>query len=231
MSRTLLAVEDSRTMRKVLEITFAEGDFEAILVDSAQAALERLETLAPEAALLDVTLPDLNGYELCRQLKGRDPGLSVIMLSSTQQPYDPLHGAEVHADDFIDKPFDSQALLDKLREVLQRRGASAAPARASAAPAEQHPSFSAPRGDSVAPRARQLSATAPPPPPPPVVGSSALALETGWAARLEALGLTAQQVDAVTALSHEVIEKVVWEVVPPLAETLIKEEIARLTRE
>jgi hypothetical protein len=52
-----------------------------------------------------------------------------------------------------------------------------------------------------------------------------------FAGKLDALGLTPQQVDAVLALSRELVERVVWEVVPPLAETLIKEEIARLTKD
>jgi hypothetical protein len=62
------------------------------------------------------------------------------------------------------------------------------------------------------------------------VASAAIANNGQLAARLEGLGLTPAQVEAVTALSREVVERVVWEVVPVLAETIIKEEIARLTK-
>jgi hypothetical protein len=74
---------------------------------------------------------------------------------------------------------------------------------------------------------------APPPPAPPAAAVEAVAAATNGhlAGKLGNLGLSPQQVDAVLALSREVVERVVWEVVPQLAETIIKEEIARLTKE
>lgn len=78
--------------------------------------------------------------------------------------------------------------------------------------------------------------TAVPPPPKPAPIAAALAVASGpdgreMAAKLGALGLTPAQADAVLALSRDLVERVVWEVVPQLAETMIKEEIARLTKE
>ena len=69
MTKTLLAVEDSKTMRKVLGITFANDEFEAVVAESPQQALSQLDQLRPDMVLVDVTLGEVNGYDLCRQVK------------------------------------------------------------------------------------------------------------------------------------------------------------------
>lgn len=245
MAKKLLAVEDSKTMRKVLGITFATDEFEAVVAESPQQALSQLDQLRPDMVLLDVTLGETNGYDLCRQVKSRAPGTPVIILSSRQQPYDPVRGAEVQADDFIDKPFDTQQMRDKVKKLAAQNGARpAAPARpaAAAAPARPAPIPRTPPPAMPPPPAvrgpanvgRGAPPQSAPPPPLPVQERMGHAIASNGAAlkaQLEGMELTRDQVQAVLALSRDVIERVVWEVVPVLAETLIKEEIQRLTRE
>jgi DNA-binding response OmpR family regulator len=245
LAKKLLAVDDSKTMRKVLGITFATDEFEAMLAESPQQALSQLDQFRPDMVLLDVTLGETNGYDLCRQVKSRAPGTPVMILSSRQQPYDPVRGAEVQADDFIDKPFDTQQLREKVKKLMVQNGqrvAAAPPAR--------------PAAVAAAPARPAIPRTPPPAMPPPPAPSAIRApanMARGGAqsappvqermghaiasngaalkAQLEEMELTREQVQAVLALSREVIERVVWEVVPVLAETLIREEIQRLTRE
>jgi DNA-binding response OmpR family regulator len=247
LAKKLLAVEDSKTMRKVLGITFATDEFEAVLAESPQQALSQLDQVRPDMVLLDVTLGETNGYDLCRQVKSRAPGTPVMILSSRQQPYDPVRGAEVQADDFIDKPFDTQQLRDKVKKlVAQNNGArvAAPPARPTAgaavarpAPIPRTPPPAMPPppavGRAPASMPRGVPASAPPPPLPMQERMGQAMASNGAALKLqlEDLELTREQVQAVLALSRDVIERVVWEVVPVLAETLIKEEIQRLTRE
>ncbi len=253
MTKTLLAVEDSKTMRKVLGITFANDEFEAVLAESPQQAMSQLEQLRPDMVLLDVTLGEVNGYDLCRQVKSRSPGTPVMILSSRQQPYDPVRGAEVQADDFIDKPFDTQQLRDKVKKLCAQNGTknvaakaasmpAGAPARPAPIPRTPPPAMPPPpgRGAPAAAAGRAPMATPIPPAPPAVsaqalgnsvVGNAVAANGAALRARLEHLDLTPEQTQAILTLSREVIERVVWEVVPILAETLIKEEIQRLTRE
>ena len=176
------------------------------------------------------------------------PGTPVMILSSRQQPYDPVRGAEVQADDFIDKPFDTQQLRDKVKKLCaQSNGARppapvrAAPAAAAAAPARPAPiprtpppAMPPPPSPSVGrPPAPSLGRVAHSAPPSMggAVGHAVASNGAALRARLEELDLTGDQIQAVLTLSREVIERVVWEVVPVLAETLIKEEIQRLTRE
>ncbi len=251
MTKTLLAVEDSKTMRKVLGITFSSDDFQAVLAESPQQALSQLEQLRPDMVLLDVTLGEVNGYDLCRQVKSRAPGTPVMILSSRQQPYDPVRGAEVQADDFIDKPFDTQQLRDKVKKLVALNNgvkasvskaapaAAAAPARPAPIPRTPPPAMPPPPlGRPQAPAVVRTAAPATPTPSRAPVHAAAQAVVSAVATngaalreRLEGLDLTPEQTQAILALSREVIERVVWEVVPVLAETLIKEEIQRLTRE
>lgn len=311
MPSTVLAVDDSVTMRKVLEITFAGPDFDVITVDSADAALQKLKSIKPDVVVTDVTLEPRNGYDLCKAIKQQSPGLPVLVLSSKQHPFDPARGSAAHADDHIDKPFDTQQMIDKVKKLLSGGRAEHAPAAAAApapaprtanplaatilgtsatsaqAPQRAQPAAAAATTQAASPQARTqqraqtlvynpgVAMPAIPGGPPPAAArpltqtgrveparqpvapvaagprvqtlpagavSAAAAQAAGsvdgasaqingqMAAKLEELGLTPAQVDAVVALSREVVERVVWEVVPVLAETIIKEEIARLTR-
>jgi CheY-like chemotaxis protein len=283
VTTTLLAVDDSLTMRKVLEITFAGESYKTVLASSAEEALSLAKSERPALALLDHTLAEMSGYDLCRELKSVAPGLAVVILSSKQSPYDKARGAATGVDDFMDKPFDTQKLLDKVGQVLAAPRAAAVGATAvrapAPAPAPVAPVAVAMPTATARPRSPTLSygtpapAPAAPPPAPaqnpttrtqpgipavatrPVVSAAAprlaaqpvpvaeraaqpdpvaraVAAGNGQLSdKLEALGLTATQVEGVLALSREVVEKVVWEVVPVLAETIIKEELRRLTAE
>jgi CheY-like chemotaxis protein len=302
--KTILAVDDSATMRKVLEITFGGEDFRVVTADGASAALSRLGE-EPVAAVIDTSLGGDDGYLLAKEMRARQPRLALVIMASRYTPYDANRGRDAGVDDYIDKPFDTQALIEKVKKALITRetreaakpAAVAAPAAAASSFQQSHaprpPAPAAPAGPpGVAPgkgaawptqRTHTLSfeggvPVAPPParpappaapvpvthaPAPPAAqaapgtavprapvvapaapaavapvasapspAASAFATANGQlAGKLGDLGLTSQQADAVLALSREVVERVVWEVVPQLAEALIKEEIARLTKE
>jgi CheY-like chemotaxis protein len=269
VTTTLLAVDDSKTMRRVLEITFAGEDFRTLLCESADEALAKLAE-NPQIALVDAGLENAGGYELCQRIKAASPNVAVVMLSSKQQPYDRARGTAAGADDFVDKPFDTQQLLEKVTTIVRR--AASAPAMAQVAPSPVvMPSASGGRGSEPV-RARvqtlayglpsnPITPASPAPPaavqpiaparpalastPPVELGSASgwgppaaaaaaptaplpAALPADFARKLGGLGLNSAQLEAVLALSREVVEQVVWEVVPPLAETIIKEELKRL---
>lgn len=261
MTTTLLAVDDSKTMRKVLEITFAGEDFRTVLCENADEALGKLGE-NPQVALVDAGLDNSAGYELCQKIKAAAPNVAVVMLSSKQQPYDRAKGTAVGADDFVDKPFDTQQLLDKVTTIA-RRAASApvmavapAPVVMPSAGATRLPEVGRPRVQTLAygaaslpnmpaspapPAARPVMASVPAAEaksspvattisaPAPAAGpTDVAALPANFAAKLGGLGLNSAQLEAVLSLSREVVEQVVWEVVPALAETIIKEELKRL---
>jgi len=273
MSMRILVVEDSVTMRKVMEMTFAGEDAELLAVESGELALERGQDFAPDVAFVDASLPGIDGYEVTRALKS-DPALSataVILMASQHRPFDAARAAEVGADDHIIKPFDTQEAIDKAqalaagadafyeaasipvgrpattppRPVVQpsRRptppplpigGASARP-MAAPTPVSRGP-MAAASASSVAP----VPASSAPPSQPAAassgtssvsmgaVGAAHAAASDSVVERLQTLGLTPDQVEGVLKLSAEVVERVVWEVVPALAEAMIREELHRL---
>jgi len=270
VTTTLLAVDDSKTMRKVIEITFAGEGFKTVVAADATDAVAKAQSEHPNIALIDAALDGTNGYDLCRQIKGASPSTVVVLLSNKAQPYDKARGAAAGADDFVDKPFDTQQMIDKIT-ALAKRGAqapiAAAPMPVAAPVAVAQPmaakapepqrqrvqtlaygSTPVPPQVAAAPvaPAKPLGGSSPfgsrapttpgtqaysPPSPAVVPAASGNGAHAEFASKLGGLGLTPAQIEGVLSLSREVVEKVVWEVVPTLAEAMIKEEISRLTRE
>ena len=258
MTATLLAIDDSKTMRKVLEITFAGEDYRTVLSESASDALAKLRSERPAVVLLDAILGDTNGYDLCQRIKAEAPQVGVIILSSKQHPYDRARGTAVGADDYIDKPFDTQALIDKTAGLAQKLADAPARPVASVAAAPARPVAPAPSPVASQPVQHQQPAARIGAPAPPVksaphaaqpivaaassVAATSATISAGVATsassdmaslegKLQGLGLTRDQVAAVLAISQDVVQQVVWEVVPVLAEAMIREEIQRLTAE
>lgn len=262
----ILVAEDSQTMRKILEMTFAGEDAELIAIDSGPAALQKAKEWQPDVLLADATMPSMDGYDLAREVRGAGLSCAILLMASQHGPYDAERGKSCGVDDTVSKPFDTTALITKVSEVLKgpRATATAAPqgAPAAAAPAAAAPAPKVPPPPPArpAPAARQMAPTVPggvpkttmtmgsgnvqrpapkaAPAPKPVsaapVARAASAATNGasdMAAKLKDMGLSQEQVDGVLQLSREVVEQVVWEVVPDLAETLIREEIRRLTAE
>ncbi|MBL8608412.1 MAG: response regulator, partial [Myxococcales bacterium] len=116
MPKTLLAVDDSVTMRKALEITFSGDDFRVLTADGPAAALAKAGEA--DVILVDTVLGGDDGYALASQLRRARPGVAIVLLTSRYNPHDQGKAREAGADDFADKPFDTQQLLDKVRKVM-----------------------------------------------------------------------------------------------------------------
>ena len=82
MTTTLLAVDDSKTMRKEIEITFAGEGFKTVVAADAADAVAKAQSEHPHVALIDAALEGTNGYDLCRQIKGASPSTVVVLLSN-----------------------------------------------------------------------------------------------------------------------------------------------------
>ena len=262
----ILVVEDSATMRQVMEMTFAGEDAQLLSVDSGDAALDQGRDFSPDVAFVDASLPGLDGYEVTRRIKA-DPQLAataVVLMASQHRPLDEARASEVGADDHILKPFDTQEAIDKATSLAGAAEAlydapSIPVARPATTPARPvSPSYrptppplpvGAPSSRPMAPTpvaATRLtgapvaasSAVASSIPPAkvvsrpissaPVPSAASAAISGSVVERLQTLGLTPEQVEGVLKLSAEVVERVVWEVVPDLAEAMIREELHRL---
>lgn len=136
MSKKLLLADDSITIQKVIQITFAHEDYELTITDNGDAALAKAQELKPDLIMSDVYMPGKNGYELTTAIK-QDPALQhipVLLLAGSFEPFDEDKARSCKADAWIEKPFESQNLIDKVAELL-----SAAAVVESATVAEPEP--------------------------------------------------------------------------------------------
>ena len=98
MPKTLLAVDDSVTMRKVLEITFSGDDFRVITAENAQGAISKAGEA--DAVVIDASLGNDEGYALAKQVRQARPNAAILLLASRYAPYDQAKGRDAGADDF-----------------------------------------------------------------------------------------------------------------------------------
>jgi CheY-like chemotaxis protein len=125
MSKKILLADDSITIQKVISLTFAGEDYKITSVDNGADAIVKAREIMPDIILADVIMPQRNGYEVCEAVKG-DPGLRnipVLLLAGTFEPFDEDQAKKVGADGYIIKPFESQALAQKVKELMSAREA------------------------------------------------------------------------------------------------------------
>lgn len=115
----LLVVEDDRGIATLLQHNLTIDGFEVRLAATAHEALRECQDFSPDLVLLDIKLPDGNGFELCRVLRqgGRRP---VIFVSARGQRSDKVRGLDLGADDYVTKPFDMEELVARINAVLRR---------------------------------------------------------------------------------------------------------------
>lgn len=122
MTKKILIVEDEEDIMKLLSAIFGDlGDYEVLCARDGEEALRVARIDNPDIILLDILLPKLNGYKVCKLIKS-DLAMShtkILMLSGMAQNSDWLRAQEAGADGYIAKPFSSTALIEKVEELLR----------------------------------------------------------------------------------------------------------------
>ncbi len=118
----LLIVEDDFDISNMLRIYFDSQGYESTVAPRGEEALEICRRRLPNLIILDIMLPDINGYEVCRQLRAnlRTSHIPIIFLTQRDERSDQIAGLELGADDYITKPFDLQLLLLRVQNSLHR---------------------------------------------------------------------------------------------------------------
>ncbi|VAX24133.1 hypothetical protein MNBD_NITROSPINAE03-908 [hydrothermal vent metagenome] len=113
----ILIVDDKKDIRLTLEITLRADGYRVSCAASGEIALDMVNKDRPDLILLDIMMPDLDGYEICRRLKENEKtrGIKVVFASAMRKTKDKIEGLDIGADDFITKPFNIPELLAKLR--------------------------------------------------------------------------------------------------------------------
>ena len=118
--KTVLLIDDEAHLRRLVAVTLEDSRYRFLEAADGKEGLEIARREKPDLILLDVAMPEVNGFGVCQQLKA-DPetrDIVVVMLTALAQEADRLRGWEVGADGYFTKPFSPTALLDKVGEVL-----------------------------------------------------------------------------------------------------------------
>lgn len=131
MSIKILLADDSVTIQKVVGIIFGGDEYSLTVVDNGKAAVDKARELSPDVLLIDALMPGMSGYEVCEAVRAT-PALAakpILLLTGSFEPFDEDKAKTCGADDFLSKPFESQQIIAKVKELFEK-GSSAAPAPA-----------------------------------------------------------------------------------------------------
>ncbi|ALE75063.1 MULTISPECIES: response regulator transcription factor [unclassified Pseudonocardia] len=117
----ILVVDDDKAVRDSLRRSLAFNGYQVDLAEDGQAALDRMLTDRPDALVLDVMMPRVDGLEVCRRLRSAGDDLPILVLTARDAVSDRVAGLDAGADDYLPKPFALEELLARLRALLRRR--------------------------------------------------------------------------------------------------------------
>jgi len=210
MTKRILLADDSVITRKVVEIAFPRPRYDVTSIAETAASADRLAEADPDIVLIATGMPQGTGYDLCTTIRKnpRTSWVPLILMAGSFEPFDEPRARAAGSGGQLRKPFQTKDLLSLVERLITenpRPGSQPQPA-----PAEQ-------------PREAPRSSPAPQAPSHAGAGASAAV-----AAQSAAVAAEAAARDAVTALAEKVVREVAWEVIPDLAEAIIKRRIREL---
>jgi DNA-binding response OmpR family regulator len=120
VTKTILLVEDDPTLALGLCDALEFEGFKVVHAERGSDAIEQAKKSAPECIILDLMLPDLNGYQVCEEIRRFDPRTPIVMLTARSQEADKIRGLDSGADDYVTKPFSVGELVARIRAVMRR---------------------------------------------------------------------------------------------------------------
>lgn len=115
----ILIVDDDENIAELISLYLIKECFETMIVGDGESALAAVESFEPNLILLDLMLPGIDGYQVCREVRATRQ-TPIIILSAKGEVFDKVLGLEMGADDFMEKPFDSKELVARVKAVLRR---------------------------------------------------------------------------------------------------------------
>ncbi len=129
----ILIVDDDENIAELISLYLTKECFETRMVYNGEDALTQFHRFKPDLILLDLMLPGIDGYHVCREIR-RESSTPIIMLSAKGEVFDKVLGLELGADDYMIKPFDSKELVARVKAVLRRTAVSPQASQAAPAP-------------------------------------------------------------------------------------------------
>lgn len=115
----ILIVDDDSNIAELISLYLTKECFDTMIAGDGESALLLADSFAPNLILLDLMLPGIDGYQVCREVRSKST-LPIIMLSAKGEVFDKVLGLELGADDYMEKPFDSKELVARVKAVLRR---------------------------------------------------------------------------------------------------------------
>lgn len=118
-NQKILIVDDDQNICELLRLYLAKEGYETLIAHDGEKALELFEQNKPNMVLLDVMMPRMDGWEVCRRIRAQG-NTPIIMLTAKGETFDKVLGLELGADDYVVKPFDSKEVVARIKAVLRR---------------------------------------------------------------------------------------------------------------
>lgn len=115
----ILIVDDDNNIAELISLYLTKECFDTQIINDGESVSGALETFRPDLILLDLMLPGMDGYQVCREVRTKS-SIPIIMLSAKGEVFDKVLGLELGADDYMEKPFDSKELVARVKAVLRR---------------------------------------------------------------------------------------------------------------
>ncbi len=115
----ILVVDDDRNICEIIRLYLEKEGFEVVIAYDGQMAIEIFKENSPSVVLLDVMMPKMDGFQVCREIR-RVSSIPIIMLTAKGETFDKVLGLELGADDYITKPFDNKELVARIKAILRR---------------------------------------------------------------------------------------------------------------
>ena len=119
----ILIVDDDANICELLRLYLEKDGFDTLVAEDGERAVKEAERYSPDLILLDIMLPKLDGWQVCREIRKKSD-VPIIMLTAKGETFDKILGLELGADDYISKPFDTKEVLARIKAVLRRSGES-----------------------------------------------------------------------------------------------------------
>ena len=120
-SGKILIVDDDRNICELLRLYIEKEGFETAIANDGKAAVRMFDTVNPDLILLDIMLPELDGWQVCREIRKKSQ-CPIIMLTAKGEVFDKVLGLELGADDYVVKPFETKEVIARINAVLRRMG-------------------------------------------------------------------------------------------------------------
>jgi len=120
MNKRIMVVEDEDVIARLISYNLTKEGFEVIISGDGLKALEMIRSEKPDLIILDIMLPGMDGYDICRMIRKEDISVPVIMLSARDEELDKILGLELGGDDYVTKPFSPRELVARVRALLRR---------------------------------------------------------------------------------------------------------------